>query len=180
MLEESVAEAEKSDKIRLEYGAVSDFSEKLSARTYDAATMSFGIRNVPDKAAALCDIHRVLKPDDSMFCILEFSEPDDSAGVLGYFAKLFIRHIVPILGGIVSGKPREYLHLQNSIKDFPTPPEFVKLMEGLKCGETGTGRFRVNEVKQMNFGSVQLYEMTPIEDVPPAATEETDATAAES
>lgn len=177
-----VADADKSDKIRLDYGAVSDFTEKLSARTYDAATMSFGIRNVPDKAAALCDIHRVLKPNDSMFCILEFSEPDDSAGVLGYIAKLFIRHIVPILGGIVSGKPREYLHLQNSIKDFPTPPNFVKLMEGLSCGENGTGRFRVNEVKQMNFGSVQLYEMTPIiEDVPtPPVTKETDAAAAES
>lgn len=157
-----VADAGRSNLIQLNYGAVSDFPDKLEADRYDAATMSFGIRNVPDREAALCDIHRVLKHnEDSMFCILEFSEPDESAGVLGYFAKLFIRHIVPIVGGILSGKPKEYLHLQNSIKDFPTPKNFVKIMEGLSCGENGSGHFRVEELKQMNFGSVQLYVTRP-------------------
>jgi ubiquinone/menaquinone biosynthesis C-methylase UbiE len=82
---------------------------------------------------------------------------------MGYFAKLFIRHVVPIVGGILSGKPKEYLHLQNSIKDFPTPQNFVKLMEGLSCGKEGKGRFRVDELKQLNFGSVQLYVTVPIE-----------------
>ena len=158
-----VVAAELADSIRLEYGGVESFNERLSPQQYDAATMSFGIRNVVDREAGLCAIHRVLKPNAGMFCILEFSEPDESAGVMGYFAKLFIRHVVPIVGGILSGKPREYLHLQNSIKDFPTPKNFVKLMEGLSCGENN-GRFRVNELRQMNFGSVQLYITTPIED----------------
>jgi demethylmenaquinone methyltransferase/2-methoxy-6-polyprenyl-1,4-benzoquinol methylase len=152
-----------SDSIRLDHGGVETFDEKLSRRQYDAATMSFGIRNVVDREAGLCAIHRVLKPHEGMFCILEFSEPDQSAGVLGYFAKLFIRHVVPTVGGVLSGKPREYLHLQNSIKDFPNPGNFIMLLEGLSCGENN-GRFRVNALKQMNFGSVQLYVTTPIED----------------
>ena len=158
-----VDKASLSASIRLEHGGVETFNEKLTPQLYDAATMAFGIRNVVDREAGLCAIHRVLKPNDSMFCILEFSEPDDSAGLLGYFAKLFIRHVVPTVGGILSGKPREYLHLQNSIKDFPNPGNFIKLMEGLSCGENN-GRFRVHELKQMNFGSVQLYVTMPIED----------------
>jgi demethylmenaquinone methyltransferase/2-methoxy-6-polyprenyl-1,4-benzoquinol methylase len=160
-----VTDAGKDDSIRLDYGAVSHFPGMLEVQKYDAATMSFGIRNVPDREKALCDIHRVLKSNDSMFCILEFSEPDESTGVMGYFAKLFIRYVVPIVGGILSGKPREYLHLQNSIKDFPSPKNFVKMMEGLSCGENGTGRFIVDELKQMNFGSVQLYVTRPVADL---------------
>ena len=151
-----------SDSIRLDHGGVEAFDEKLAPQQFDAATMSFGIRNVVDREAGLCSIHRVLKPDGAMFCILEFSEPDKSAGFVGYFAKLFIRHVVPTVGGILSGKPRQYLHLQNSIKDFPNPADFVKILEGLSCGENN-GRFRVNALKQMNFGSVQLYVTTPIE-----------------
>ena len=158
-----VDKAALSNSIRLDHGGVETFNEKLTPQLYDAATMAFGIRNVVGREDGLCAIHRVLKPNEGMFCILEFSEPDDSAGLLGYVAKLFIRHLVPTVGGILSGKPREYLHLQNSIKDFPNPGNFIKLMEGLSCGEKN-GHFRVNELKQMNFGSVQLYVTTPIED----------------
>jgi demethylmenaquinone methyltransferase / 2-methoxy-6-polyprenyl-1,4-benzoquinol methylase len=151
------------ESIRLDVGGVESFDDNLPSNHYDAATMSFGIRNVVDREAGLCSIHRVLKKGASLFCILEFSEPDESSGFLGYLAKLFIRHVVPTIGGILSGKPREYLHLQSSIKDFPEPMKFIELLEGLSCGEKN-GRFLVNELKQMNFGSVQLYVTTPIDD----------------
>ena len=133
--------------------------------------MSFGIRNIVEKEQAFCQIHRVLR-DQSLFCILEFSEPDDSFGILGQAARFFIRNIIPTLGGVLSGKPKEYLHLQNSIKDFPTPPEFVKLIEGTEC-ETGT--FVVDDLIQLNFGAVQLYVSRALrkpDEQPVAATEE--------
>jgi len=139
-------------QIDLQLHDAQDFS-KLSKNSFDAATMAFGIRNVPDREKALCEIHRVLK-DNSRFCILEFSEPDDNFGILGKTARMFIRYIVPFVGGILSGKPREYWHLQNSIKDFPAPRQFGELMEGLDCS---TGTFRLEDLVQMNFGSVQLY-----------------------
>lgn len=72
----------------------------LQENSFDAATMAFGIRNVPEKDQALCEIHRLLK-DTSRFCILEFAEPDESAGMLGAMARVFIRHVVPFLGGIL-------------------------------------------------------------------------------
>jgi demethylmenaquinone methyltransferase/2-methoxy-6-polyprenyl-1,4-benzoquinol methylase len=148
-------------QVRLELADAMDFSS-MKSYTYDAATMAFGIRNVPDREKALCQIHRVLKPY-SRFCILEFSEPDESAGVMGAGARIFIRYVVPFLGGILSGAPREYWHLQNSIKDFPSPKEFGKLLEQVKCDESSTeGAFRLDELVQLNFGSVQLYVTTSL------------------
>ncbi len=143
---------------------------------FHAATMSFGIRNVPEKEMALCEIHRVLKKSGSSLppklAIMEFSEPGPDSGVLGLVARFFIRHVVPSLGALLSGAPKEYMHLQKSIKDFPSPEKFVEIMEGLKCPvrsqeneelEINTfGAFRVTEVINLNFGSVQIYVATPI------------------
>ena len=156
-----VKDRELNERIRLEYGDAQDFSA-IKESSFDGATMSFGIRNVPDRQKALCEIHRVLKPN-AIFCILEFSEPEKSAGIMGFFARLFIRHIVPTVGGILSGKPKEYLHLQNSIKDFPSPTEFSNILEGITCGEDKRGAFHLSELIQMNFGSVQLYVTTAMQ-----------------
>ena len=158
---DKVKDLDLQTRITLEYGDAQDFSA-IEESSFDGATMSFGIRNVPDRQKALCEIHRVLKPN-AIFCILEFSEPEKSAGIMGFFARLFIRHVVPIVGGILSGKPKEYLHLQNSIKDFPSPTEFGYILEGVTCGNDKRGAFHLNELIQMNFGSVQLYVTTAIQ-----------------
>ena len=155
-----------SDRIELITGDARDFSSLYSTQTnsFDGATMAFGIRNVPERDVALCEIHKLLKPD-GVLAILEFSEPDDSHGILGIGARMFIRHIVPIVGGILSGAPREYMHLQNSIKDFPSPPNFKLLLEDLQCGPDGKGHYDMEDVIHMNFGSVQLYVGTAVKPI---------------
>jgi demethylmenaquinone methyltransferase/2-methoxy-6-polyprenyl-1,4-benzoquinol methylase len=150
---EKIVDRDLTNRITLEEHDARMGFGSVDAQSFDAATMSFGIRNIVEKEQAFCQIHRVLK-DHAVLCILEFSEPDDSFGLLGRTARFFIRHIVPTLGGVLSGKPKEYLHLQNSIKGFPSPPNFVKLIEGTSCD---TGSFRVERVTQLAFGSVQLY-----------------------
>lgn len=161
--------------VRLQLGDARNL-DSLTSNTFDAATMSFGIRNIPEKEIALCEIHRVLKKNnDSKLAIMEFSEPGPDTGIMGSLARLFIRHIVPAIGAMLSGCPKEYMHLQKSIKDFPSPPEFVALMEGLRCpmkvGDESDndksdidtfGSFRLKEVVNLNFGSVQIYVATPI------------------
>ena len=164
--------------VQLDLGDARDLN-KIPNDTFNVATMSFGIRNVPEKEVALCEIHRVLKKKstkvESKLAIMEFSEPGLNSGVLGSLARLFIRHLVPAMGALLSGYPKEYMHLQKSIKDFPSPAEFVELMEGIKCpikAEDGGvdqleqidtwGSFRVKEVVNLNFGSVQIYIANPI------------------
>jgi ubiquinone/menaquinone biosynthesis methyltransferases len=163
---EKVSREDLSKYISLELGDARDL-RNLQSDFFDAATMSFGIRNVPERETALCEIHRVLKKESkgtagSRLGILEFSEPSKEAGIMGAAARLFIRHVVPVLGALLSGAPREYMHLQNSIKEFPSPKDFAFMMEGLSCGDDGKGSFRVDDLIQMNFGSVQLYLATPI------------------
>ncbi|KAG7343330.1 ubiquinone/menaquinone biosynthesis methyltransferase [Nitzschia inconspicua] len=149
---QKVSAAGLENRITLQEADARDLSN-YSSDTYDAATMSFGIRNVPDpRQIALCEIHRLLKPG-GILGILEFSKPDDSHGVLGVLARWFIVHVVPVVGGLLSGAPREYLHLQNSIQDFPAPEEFRKLLQELQC----PGYFDMEPVRHLNFGSVQLY-----------------------
>ena len=159
--------------ISLQLADAQDLETALDASSFDAATMAFGIRNVVDRQKAFCQIHSMLK-DQARFCILEFSEPDDSFGFLGLLTRWFIRYIVPTVGGILSGAPREYWHLQNSIKDFPSPQEFIQQIEAFDCrndsddtegnvdvaeshSRRNGGSFRLEELIQMNFGSVQLY-----------------------
>lgn len=167
--------------VELRIGDARDLQE-LDAGAFDAVTMAFGIRNVPERDAVLCEAHRVLRrsrggDDDrsGLLAILEFSEPDSST-FMGRAAGIFIRHVVPRAGAVLSGKPAEYMHLQNSIKYFPSPAEFVALMEeGVRCevNETGSegrgengggyyGAFRLEKLVQLNFGSVQLYIATPV------------------
>lgn len=155
------------DEIILQIGDARDL-KGLNDGSFNAVTMSFGIRNVPEKERVLCEMHRVLKKENGdggagNVAILEFTEPTYAdGGIMGLAARVFIRYILPVLGAVLSGAPREYMHLQNSIKEFPSPKEFVALMEGVKCGTQGMGSFKVENVKYLNFGSVILYLATPL------------------
>jgi demethylmenaquinone methyltransferase / 2-methoxy-6-polyprenyl-1,4-benzoquinol methylase len=151
---EKIKARDLEDRIVLEWADARNLQEYQGKGLFDGATMAFGIRNIPERDQALCQIHSLLR-DQACLGILEFSEPDpDQWGIMGHGARLFIRHVVPWLGGLLSGAPREYWHLQNSIKDFPKPNDFVKLLESVDCE---TGRYKVQDLIHMNYGSVQLY-----------------------
>jgi demethylmenaquinone methyltransferase/2-methoxy-6-polyprenyl-1,4-benzoquinol methylase len=78
--------------------------------------------------------------------VLELSTP--RGGILAPFARFHVRHIVPFLGGLLSGS-REYRYLQKSIDAFPTADAFKELME-----EAGLSDIRV---ERLSFGSAHLY-----------------------
>jgi demethylmenaquinone methyltransferase/2-methoxy-6-polyprenyl-1,4-benzoquinol methylase len=118
----------------------------------DAAAMAFGIRNVPDRTAALRELARVVRPGGRI-CVLELGEP--RRGVLGAMARIHCHHVVPKLGGLLSGS-REYGYLQRSVAAFPPAEEFAETMR--RAG------LAVLEVKPMTFGVCTLYVATPAEE----------------
>lgn len=118
----------------------------------DAATIAFGIRNVPDRMQGLRELARVVRPGGRI-CVLELGEP--RKGVLGHAARFHTRHVVPRLGALLSGS-REYAYLQKSIAAFPPAEEFAEIME--RCG------LHVIEVTPLTFGSCTLYVATPTEE----------------
>lgn len=109
--------------------------------SFNGVTMAFGIRNVPDRLAALREMHRVTRAGGRV-CILELAEPDN------VFARLHVHHIVPRLGAFISGA-REYRYLQTSIEAFPPPVAFCELMNAAGFQET--------EVHRLAFGAAHIF-----------------------
>ncbi len=98
----------------------------LAGGSFDVVTMAFGIRNTPDAARTLDEIHRLLKPG-GMAVILEFSLPRNRIVRAGYLA--YLRFVVPLVGGLISGNRRAYRYLNESIEAFHRPQAFCSLME---------------------------------------------------
>lgn len=118
-----------------------------AANAYDSTCAAFGVRNVPDRVKALREMARVTKPR-GVVAVLEFSAP--SEGWLAPLAKLFVAHVVPRLGALMSGGARaEYVHLQQSIADFPLPADFRAEM-------TAAGLLGVQS-RLLHPGGVYLY-----------------------
>ena len=118
----------------------------------DAATIAFGIRNVPDRRKALRELARVVRPGGRI-AVLELGEP--RKGILAAAARLHTHHVVPRLGGWLSGS-REYRYLQKSVAAFPPAEEFAELMRA--------SGLAVLEVTPLTFGVCTLYLATPAED----------------
>ncbi len=93
---------------------------------FDAYTIAFGIRNVPQIDKALREAHRVLKRGGRLM-VLEFSEVDVPG--LDKVYDLFSDHIIPPVGEAVTGDAQPYQYLVESIRKFPKPPQFCAMIE---------------------------------------------------
>ena len=94
-------------------------------RSFDAATIAFGIRNVPLIERALAEAFRVLKIGGKFVC-LEFSSVDVPA--LDRLYDLYSFNVIPALGGVVTGDAESYRYLVESIRRFPKPQAFATML----------------------------------------------------
>lgn len=113
--------------------------------SFDGATISFGIRNVPDRDLALREMRRVVRPGGRVV-VLELGEP--SVGILGPIARFHVRVLVPRIGAFLSGA-KEYRYLQTSIAAFPPPARFVEQMSQAGLGDVSA--------TPLTFGACTLY-----------------------
>jgi len=119
-----------------------DFSDD----TFDAATVSFGIRNIPDTAAALKEIRRVLKPGGSFVC-LELTQPLKAWFVPLY--KWYVFKVIPFVGKIFTKSAAPYSYLPVSIETYYNPGQFMRLM--VQCG------FSDVSVHSLSLGIATIY-----------------------
>jgi demethylmenaquinone methyltransferase/2-methoxy-6-polyprenyl-1,4-benzoquinol methylase len=96
-------------------------------RSFDCVTIAFGIRNVPRIERALAEAYRVLKTGGRFLC-LEFSAVDVPG--LGALYELYSFHVIPRIGGVVTGDREAYQYLVESIRKFPKPKPFARMIEG--------------------------------------------------
>ncbi|HOJ33200.1 MAG TPA: bifunctional demethylmenaquinone methyltransferase/2-methoxy-6-polyprenyl-1,4-benzoquinol methylase UbiE [Candidatus Hydrogenedentes bacterium] len=115
-------------------------------QSFDAVTIAFGIRNMPDTKKALDEVYRVLRPGGHL-AILEFSLPECAYVRCLYF--VYLRYAVPFLGGVFTGNWKAYRYLQQSIERFPYGNAFCQILE-----ESG---FRNITAKSVDCGIVTIY-----------------------
>jgi demethylmenaquinone methyltransferase/2-methoxy-6-polyprenyl-1,4-benzoquinol methylase len=140
--EKKIAEAGLTDRITLSVGDAQALP--FEANSFDGATIAFGIRNVPDRVRGIAEMTRVVKVG-ARVVVLELSEP---RGFMSAFSRAHIHHVVPWLGGLVSGK-KEYSYLQASIAAFPPAEAFAELMRGVGL--------EIESVAPMTMGVAHLY-----------------------
>jgi demethylmenaquinone methyltransferase/2-methoxy-6-polyprenyl-1,4-benzoquinol methylase len=94
-------------------------------RSFDAYTIAFGIRNVPQIDLALKEAFRVLRPGGRFLC-LEFSTVDVPG--LDRLYDMFSFRVIPQLGHAVTGDAESYRYLVESIRKFPKPNAFADMI----------------------------------------------------
>jgi demethylmenaquinone methyltransferase/2-methoxy-6-polyprenyl-1,4-benzoquinol methylase len=107
----------------------------LPDASVDAYSISFGIRNVADIAQALAEARRVLKPGGRFLC-LEFSKVNVPGLDTLYDAYSF--KLLPKMGQMVAGDAESYRYLAESIRRFPPPDQFARMI-----GEAGLDQVKV-------------------------------------
>jgi demethylmenaquinone methyltransferase/2-methoxy-6-polyprenyl-1,4-benzoquinol methylase len=115
-------------------------------KSFDAATIAFGIRNVPRIEQALAEAYRVLKIGGRFFC-LEFSAVDVPG--LDRLYDFYSFNVIPALGRAVAGDAESYRYLVESIRRFPSPQNFAAMLR--------TAGFARVSYQQMSGGIVALH-----------------------
>ena len=115
-------------------------------RSFDAATIAFGIRNVENPRRACDEIYRVLKPGGRL-AILEFATPR-APGIRRAYRWYFSR-LLPRIGELVSRHASAYAYLPASVDAFAAPDEFVTILR-----QSGLEAVRATP---LTFGIVYLY-----------------------
>ena len=112
--------------------------------SFDAVTVGFGIRNVPELDVGLAELARVLRPRGRVAC-LEITRPE---GMVKPFFRLWFDGLVPLAGKVLPGG-RAYSYLPASVRRFPGPSDLAAAFG--RAGFDGVGW------KLMGGGIVALH-----------------------
>jgi demethylmenaquinone methyltransferase/2-methoxy-6-polyprenyl-1,4-benzoquinol methylase len=118
----------------------------LPDAAFDVVTVSFGLRNMADRHKALSEMRRVLRPGGRLF-VLEFSQPYPWFRPI-YYA--YLKLLLPLVAGVVTGDKSAYEYLGGSIEQFPARPSL--------SGEILRAGFAEVQATPLTFGIVALHE----------------------
>ncbi|MEY4487966.1 MAG: hypothetical protein RIQ79_474 [Verrucomicrobiota bacterium] len=117
----------------------------VADNTFDAVTVSFGLRNMADRHRALTEMRRALRPGGHVH-VLEFSQPYKWFRPIYYF---YLRRILPRIAGFITGDRGAYDYLNASIESYPDHQEM--------SAELTRAGFKNVSVIRMTCGIVALH-----------------------
>ena len=123
-------------------------SEKLpfQSNTFDAAIVSFGVRNFDNLLAGLTDMNRVTKVG-GVCVVLEFSRPKSFP--MKQLFSFYFKNIMPTIGKLISKDSSAYTYLPESVKAFPDGQDFLNIFQ--KAG------FKNTQCIPLTFGISSIY-----------------------
>ncbi len=139
------AKAALPDLVQLEFRHADALALPALDGEFDAATIAFGLRNLPDFEAGLRELKRVVRPGGRVVC-LELTEPRTAAW-RGIFRASFGR-LAPIAGRVF-GRSRRYGYLPASLERFPDADRLAAMMRAAGLGDV--------TVRRLGLGSVALH-----------------------
>ncbi|HSY53845.1 MAG TPA: bifunctional demethylmenaquinone methyltransferase/2-methoxy-6-polyprenyl-1,4-benzoquinol methylase UbiE [Opitutaceae bacterium] len=147
MLDEAELKKQKSPRYAgVDFRQGDGLALPLADASFDAVTISFGLRNMADRDRALREMRRVLRPGGRLF-VLEFSQPSRWFHPFYFF---YMRRIAPLLAGRLTGDRAAYEYLCGSIEQFPGRDALAE-----KIREAGFSRV---SARALTFGIVALHE----------------------
>jgi len=130
----------------LDYAQLNAEALPFADGSFDAVTIAFGLRNVTDKAQALAEMHRVLRPGGRAL-ILEFSAVRSQ-----WLKPLYEFHsfqVLPRLGALIAGDAESYRYLAESIRKHPDQAALRAMMQGVGFVEV--------DVRNLSAGIVAIH-----------------------
>jgi demethylmenaquinone methyltransferase/2-methoxy-6-polyprenyl-1,4-benzoquinol methylase len=94
--------------------------------TFDAVTISFGLRNIVDPAAGLAEMLRVTRPGGRLV-VCEFSHPTNPPFRTVYLE--YLMRALPAIARAVSSSPDAYVYLAESIRAWPDQRGLARLLD---------------------------------------------------
>jgi len=147
MLDEAITKQDKNGRwAGIEFRQGDGLALPLPDQTFDAITISFGLRNMADRDLCLREIRRVLRPGGRLF-VLEFSQP---SWWFRPFYYAYLKYVLPSIAGFVTRDKSAYDYLCGSIEQFPDRGALSR--EILGAGYSSV------ESRALTFGIVALHE----------------------
>lgn len=93
--------------------------------SFDALTIAWGLRNLPDYQQGIREMARVLRPEGRLV-ILEMTPLQNET--LRKAFNLYFHNVVPVIGGVISGDRDAYRYLPDSVGAFPPADDLAGMM----------------------------------------------------
>lgn len=145
MIEPAPAKAEQ-EGLKIDFEVADAMNLPYEDNKFDIASIAFGIRNVDNPVVALKDMARVVKPGGRVV-VLEFGQPK---GLIKLPYELYSQHIMPAIGGWLSGNREAYTYLPRTSAKFPAGDKFLALMDA-------TGAFKERRAVKLTAGIAFVY-----------------------
>ncbi|BDD11149.1 demethylmenaquinone methyltransferase [Fulvitalea axinellae] len=141
---QKVAKAGLSEKIEMRLGDSENL--EFEDESFDAVIVAFGVRNFENLEKGLAEMRRVLKPGGQVI-IIEFSQP--ASFPFKQIYNFYFKHILPVIGKMVSKDNSAYTYLPESVNAFPYGQNFLDILDGVGYSK--------GVCKSLTFGICSIY-----------------------